>query len=223
MIVGQGERIMAGLRDWKPWFAAYDDPSSPLASRLAVVRDGIGRALDAAAPGPVRILYLCAGEGRDVVPVVAAHPRRADVTARLVEFDPEIADVARRAAADAGLADSFEIVTGDAADPANFADFGPADLLLLCGIFGNISDSDIANTVARAAGLTARDGTVIWTRHRREPSLVPPIHGWFEEAGFTKLWESDPALPDSVYAAGHRQDRDPVPLQGDDKLFTFLK
>jgi hypothetical protein len=214
---------MAELRDWKPWFAAYDDPESPLTKRLAVVREGIVRALDTAPPGPVGILYLCAGEGRDVVPVVAAHPRRADVTGRLVEFDPEIADVARRAVADADLADAFEIVTGDAGDPANLADFGPADLLLLCGIFGNVSNADIANTVARAAGLTARGGTVIWTRHRREPSLVPAIHGWFEEAGFTELWESDPALPESIYVAAHRQDRDPAPFPGDDKLFTFIE
>ncbi|GAA1997325.1 class I SAM-dependent methyltransferase family protein [Catenulispora subtropica] len=222
-IVGQGKAIMTGLRDWKPWFAAYDDPASPLASRLAVVRDGISRALRETAPGPIRILSLCAGEGRDVIPVVAAHPRRADVTARLVEFDPEIADVARRAVAEAGLADAFDVVTGDAADPARFAGFGPADLLLLCGIFGNISDADIAHTVANAAGLTARHGTVIWTRHRREPNLVPSIHGWFAEAGFTSLWESDPALPESIYVAGHRQDRDPAPLRGDAKLFTFIK
>ncbi|NUR24595.1 MAG: SAM-dependent methyltransferase [Catenulispora sp.] len=214
---------MAELRDWKQWFAAYDDPGSPLASRLAVVREGIKRALDTARPGPVKILYLCAGEGRDVVPVVAAHARRDDVTARLVEFDPEIADVARRAAAEAGLAGAFDVITGDAGDPANLADFGPADLLLLCGIFGNISDADIANTVAHAAGLTARGGTVIWTRHRREPSLVPAIHGWFEDAGFAELWESDPELPESIYVAAHRQDRDPLPLRGDDKLFTFVK
>src|SRR5437870_2967917 len=100
---------MTESRDWKTWFAKYDDPTSPLRSRLVVVREGIRRALDEAAPGPVRILYLCAGEGRDVVPVVAEHPRRADVTARLIEFDPEIADVARDAVAAAGLADTLEV------------------------------------------------------------------------------------------------------------------
>ena len=214
---------MTELRDWKPWFAAYDDPTSPLARRLAVVRDGVSRALDEAPRGPIRILSLCAGQGRDVIPVVAAHPRRADVTARLIEFDPEIAEVARGAAAEAGLSGTCTVVTGDAADPAAFADFGPADLLLLCGIFGNISDADIRNTVARAAELTARGGTAIWTRHRREPNLVPSIHGWFAEAGFTKLWESDPALPESVYVAGHRLDRDPAPPSGGAKLFTFVR
>ncbi|MBW8805344.1 MAG: SAM-dependent methyltransferase [Catenulisporales bacterium] len=213
---------MTELRDWKPWFAAYDDPTSALASRLAVVRDGIRRALDEAAPGPIRVLYPCAGEGRDLVPIVASHPRRADVTARLVEFDPDIADVARHAASVAGLSDAVRVVTGDAADLSHYADFGPANLLLLCGIFGNISDADIANTVAHAAALTARGGTAIWTRHRKEPNLVPAINDWFAEAGFAKLWESDPALPESVYVAGHRQERDPAPLPGGEKLFTFI-
>ncbi|WP_344669020.1 class I SAM-dependent methyltransferase family protein [Catenulispora yoronensis] len=214
---------MAELRDWTQWFAAYDDPSSALASRLLVVNDGIVRALNEAPPGAIRILYLCAGQGRDILPVVAAHPRRTDVVARLVEVDPAIADVARGTAANLGLTESIDIVTGDAADPATFADFGPADLLLLCGIFGNISDADVANTVARAAGLTARGGTVIWTRHRHEPNLVPSIHDWFAQAGFSLLWESDAALPESVYVAGHRQERDPAPTQNTDKLFTFVK
>ena len=214
---------MTELRDWKPWFAAYDDPTSALASRLAVVRDGVRRALDEAAPGPVRVLSLCAGEGRDLIPVVASHPRRADVTARLVEFDPAIAEVARRAASAAGLADTVQVITGDAADLSHYADFGPAHLLLLCGIFGNISDADIANTVAHAAALTARGGTAIWTRHRGEPNLVPSINDWFAQAGFAKLWESDPALPKSVHVAGHRQERDPAPLRGGEKLFTFIK
>ncbi|MFL6116217.1 MAG: class I SAM-dependent methyltransferase family protein [Catenulispora sp.] len=216
------EGIMTELRDWKPWFAAYDDPTSSLASRLAVVRAGIRRTLDEAAPGPIRVLYLCAGQGRDLIPVVAEHPRRADVTARLVEFDPDIADVARRAAAAAGLADAVEVITGDAADRSHYADFGPANLLLLCGIFGNISESDIANTVRHAAALTAHGGTAIWTRHREEPNLVPAINDWFGEAGFAKLWESDPALPETVYVAGHRQEREPAPLRGGEKLFTFI-
>ena len=214
---------MAELRDWKSWFANYDDPESPLASRLIVVQQGIVGTLDAAAPGPIRVLSLCAGDGRDLITVLAAHPRRGDVTARLVELDPEIADAARSAVAATGLTDSVEVVTGDAGDVRRFADFGPVHLLLLCGIFGNISDADIEYTVGRAAELTARGGTAIFTRHRREPNLVPSINGWFTRAGFSRLWESDPELPESIYIAGHRQDRDPAPLRLDKKLFTFIR
>jgi hypothetical protein len=211
------------LRDWKTWFAAYDDPESSLTMRLAVVQQGIRRALDEAPSGAVTILSLCAGEGRDLIPVLAGHPRRADVRARLIEFDPAIAQVARDSAAAADLAGTVEVVTGDAADPAHFGDYAPADLLLLCGIFGNVSDADIQNTVAHAAHLTARGGTAIWTRHRHEPNVVPAIHDWFAAAGFSDLWESDPELPTTIYVAGNRQEREPTPLPSDKKLFTFIK
>jgi len=217
-----GERS-AELRDWKPWFAAYDDPDSPLVQRLAVVRLGIRRALDEAPAGGIKVLSLCAGEGRDLIPVLAGHPRRADVRARLIEFDPVIAQVARDSAAAAGLEGTVEVVTGDAADPALFGDYAPAELLLLCGIFGNISEADIHTTVAHAAHLTARGGTAIWTRHRKDPAVVPRIHGWFAEAGFSDLWESDADLPTTIYVAANRQERDPVPPAGGEKLFRFIK
>jgi len=214
------------LRDWKPWFAAYDDPESPLVKRLAVVQQGIARALDEAPAGTIRVLYLCAGEGRDLVPVLAEHPRRADVRARLIEFDPVIAQVARDRVSAAGLEAAVEVVTGDAGDPALFGDFVPADLLLLCGIFGNISEADIHNTVAHAAHLTARGGTVIWTRHRQDPAVVLRIHDWFAEAGFADLWQSDAELPTTIFVAANRQEREPAaspPSPDDQKLFTFIR
>lgn len=237
-IVDPDGQSPAELRDWKPWFAAYDDPDSPLSQRLAVVRQGIRRALDEApggasgetpgetsgsATGTIRVLSLCAGEGRDLIPVLASHPRRRGVRARLIEFDPAIAQVARDSVSAADLDAGVEVVTGDAADPALFGDFVPADLLVLCGIFGNISEADIHHTVAHAAQLTARGGTVIWTRHRRDPAVVSRIRASFAEAGFAGLWESDPELPASIYVAGHRQERDPAPLVGGEKLFRFIK
>jgi len=211
------------LRDWKTWFASYDEPDSPLVQRLAVVQEGIRRALDEAPAGSIKILSLCAGEGRDLIPVLAEHPRRADVRARLIEFDPVIARVARDAVTAADLDGTVDVVTGDAADPALFGDYAPADLLLLCGIFGNITEADIQNTATRAANLTARGGTAIWTRHRFDPAVIPRIHGWFTAAGFSDLWESDSELPTAVYVAGNRHERDPAPLPDDTKLFTFVK
>lgn len=80
---------MAAERDWAAWHEAYDDPASPLAQRLTVVRARIADALSAAPPGPVRLIAMCAGDGRDVIPVLAGHPRGREVSARLVELDPE--------------------------------------------------------------------------------------------------------------------------------------
>ncbi|MEY9862215.1 hypothetical protein ABH935_007860 [Catenulispora sp. GAS73] len=222
-IVDPDDETRPGLRDWKPWFAEYDNQDSSMAQRLVVVQRGIRRALDEAPAGSIKILSLCAGEGRDLIPVLAEHPRRGDVHARLIEFDPVTARVARDAATAAGLDGAVDVVTGDAADPARFGDYAPADLLLLCGIFGNITEADIQNTATRAANLTARGGTAIWTRHRFDPAVIPRIHGWFTAAGFSDLWESDSELPTAVYVAGNRQERDPAPSPDDKKLFTFVK
>jgi hypothetical protein len=178
-------------RDWHAWHDAYDDPGSSLARRLAAVQVRIAGALDAAPPGPLRAIGMCAGQGRDLIPVLASHPRGRDVSARLVELDPGLAATARRAAADAGLP-GVEVVTGDASLTDAYAGAVPADLVLVCGVFGNITDDDIRRTVGCCAQLCATGGTVVWTRARRPPDLVPRICAWFGEDGFELSWLSDP-------------------------------
>src|ERR1700694_3658252 len=83
---------------WLDWHGAYDVPDSPLALRLAVVQQCIADALDAAAPGPVRVISMCAGDGRDLLGALDGHPRGRDVTGRLLELDPALAARARAAA-----------------------------------------------------------------------------------------------------------------------------
>ena len=58
-------------RDWHEWHAAYDNPGSGLARRLAWVQDQVRAALDAAPAGPVRVISLCAGQGRDLIGALA--------------------------------------------------------------------------------------------------------------------------------------------------------
>lgn len=162
------------MRDWAAWHAAYDDPSSFLNVRLRMVRQRLSEAIGAAPAGQVRLVSLCAGQGRDVIGVLPGHPRRADVHAVLVESDPRNAEAASRAAAQAGL-HQVDVRAADAAVVASFADALPADVLLLCGIFGNISDEDIRFTIEAAPAMCRPGGTVIWTRHRRPPDLTPQI------------------------------------------------
>ena len=70
---------------------------------------------------------------------------------------------------------------------ASFADALPASALLLCGIFGNVSDRDIQRTIEAAPALCAAGATVIWTRHRRPPDLTPRIRAWFAGSGFDEI------------------------------------
>ena len=73
------------MKDWVAWHAAYDDLSSPLSFRLRCVQSHLSDAIDRAPAGRVQLVSLCAGQGRDVIGVLAHHHRRGDVHAVLVE------------------------------------------------------------------------------------------------------------------------------------------
>jgi hypothetical protein len=205
-------------RDWVSWHTAYDRPDSRLVQRLAAVQQRIRVALDAAPPGKLRAVSLCAGQGRDLIGVLTGHPRRHDVTARLVELDPRIAATARESAAAVGL-DQVEVVVGDAALTDQYASLTPADLVLVCGVFGNITDADIQGMTGYCTQLCAHGGTVVWTRGRFEPDLVPQVCEWFAERGFELVWLSEPGVGYGVGA--HRFTGQPVPLERGARMFTF--
>ncbi len=211
-------------RDWVRWHDAYDDPASGLSSRLALVQAHLAAALATAPNGPLSVVSLCAGQGRDVIGVLPHHPRRDDVSALLVELDPTNARVARDDAAAAGLA-GVTVRTADAADVTSCVDALPADVLLLCGIFGNVSDKDIRQTATAAAAMCAPGGTVIWTRHRRPPDLTGQIRSWFAAAGFDEVAFDGPQTTTMTgvgvhrLAAGARPDLARLPAG---RLFTFL-
>jgi hypothetical protein len=206
--------------DWHTWHDGYDRPGSLLARRLLAVQQQIRSVLDGSPPGALRVVSLCAGQGRDLLGVLADHPRRADVRARLVELDPRSAAIARGTARAAGLA-GVEVVTADAALTDRYQDMVPADLVLVCGVFGNITDEDIERTVGGCAQLCRTGGAVIWTRHRGAPDRVPLICTWFEEQGFDREWLSGPELAAAVGV--HRFVGESQPLADGLRMFTFAE
>jgi hypothetical protein len=209
-----------GVRDWQEWHQEYDQPGSPLHRRLQIVQALIAEAFDRVPPGPIRAVSLCAGQGRDLLGVLADHPRRGDVAARLVELDPRNAEAARAAALDAGLA-AVEVVTGDAGSSDAYVGAVPADLVVACGIFGNVSDDDIAGTIAALPQLCAPSATVLWTRHRHPPDATPAIRDRFATAGFTEL--AFVAPPDTHFSVGaHQLTAPPQALVPGTRYFEFL-
>ena len=133
------------------------------------------------------MVSLCAGQGRDVIDVVSSHPRGGDVSALLVELDPALVAFARERAAAAGVAGRVRIVEGDASLCRWYEADVPADLVLACGLFGNISASDIARTIQALPGFCRMGSEVIWTRHRRSPDATPAIRVEFAAAGFREV------------------------------------
>jgi hypothetical protein len=206
---------------WVRWHADYDDPDSDLARRLSVVKMRVRNAIGSTGPGPVQLISVCAGQGRDVIGSLNGNPRAGDVRALLVELDGHNVEVARARAAAAGLA-GVTVVQGDASATSVFRDAVPADVLLLCGIFGNISMDDVRTTVAAASCLCAPGAIVIWTRHRRPPDQTPSIRNLFSEAGFDEVAFDSPGQ-DRFAVGTHRLIADPLPYDADLRMFTFLE
>jgi hypothetical protein len=210
--------------DWHEWHAEYADPCSSLSRRLEEVRVRLAALLEAGT-GRVRLLSLCAGDGRDTIPVVAGSER--DVEATLVELDPDLSTSAHAAARVAGV--EVEVRTGDAGAVATWSDVLPVDVLMLCGVFGNLTDADVTHTIAAVRTMLAPGGAVIWTRGNRVPDdptshgadLAEWVRGLFVAAGFEEVAFVKPA--DASYRVGVARLVTPsaVPLPA--RLFSFVR
>ena len=154
-----------------------------------------------------------------MIGVLAGHPRRDEVRARLVELDECNVAFARQAAQAAEL-HRVEVLQADAGVTDACAGAVPAQVVVACGIFGNIADGDIQATVAALPSLCAAGALVLWTRHRCPPDLTPAIRSWFGEAGFRE--EAFDTSHDGFMSVGaHRLAGEPAALALGQRLFTF--
>ncbi|HEV7207116.1 MAG TPA: SAM-dependent methyltransferase [Mycobacteriales bacterium] len=212
---------MAVGRDWLAWHESYDDETSPLARRLRFIQQAIGRWLDERPDARLTALSVCAGQGHDVLGVLAERPDGSRVRATLLESDPRNVAAARAAVERAALA-NVAIVDADAGDLAAYVGLVPADLILMAGVFGNISDDDVHRTIEALPMLCAPDATVIWTRSRRAPDLTPAVRRWLGESG---LLEQVFHAPDGVlFSVGvHQFAGVPHALRPQARLFRFIR
>ena len=110
------------------------------------------------------MVSLCAGDGRDVLGVLAEREDAARVSVALVEVLPVL--VARARSAAAAVEADVDVVCADAGCSQTYEGLAvvPADVVLLVGVLGNISDSDVAATVAAMPGLCTPGATLVWSR-----------------------------------------------------------
>jgi hypothetical protein len=206
--------------EWEQWHEGYS-PGSQLTLRLAEVQRLLRVTLDAQPAGAIRLLSMCAGDGRDVLGVLSDHPRRDDVTALLVELDPQLAGRASQRADGLGL-HKVTVRIDDAARTAVYGHIVPANVLMVCGVFGNITDDDVRRTIAHLPQLAAPGATVIWTRGTFEPDLTPTIRRWFDEEGFAE--DAFTRIPDTTASVGmHTLRRKPAAFDPLIRLFSFLE
>lgn len=202
-------------RHWLDWHREYHDPSSSLSRRRRVVQGYLRQILaELAQVGePIRLLSMCAGDGGDVLEVLASRRFSPPVQALLVELDPELADRARALADRLDLAPAVRVRTADAGRVDSYAELAPAHVVLACGVFGNISEADVRRTVGALPGLLCPGGWVIWTRGRGADGTDASgfVRRVLAERGFTELDLTAP--DDAMFRVGlHQLDRPPVSL-----------
>jgi hypothetical protein len=212
---------MADLRDYRAWHADYDDPESGLTWRLGTVRGYLRDALDAR-PGPVRVVSACAGDGRDILGVLAGRDDADRVSTTLIEIDPQLSATARAAAAQAAIA-HVDVRTADAGRTDTYAGAVPADIVLLVGIFGNITDADVERTVTASPQLCAPGAVLVWSRGLDRYDLNPSIRRWFADAGFAEIDYAVHQGRDRTSAGAMRYTGPPRPLEPGRELFTFIR
>ena len=103
-----------------------------------------------------------------------------------------------------------------------YTDAVPAELLLVCGVFGNVSDRDVHRTIEALPQLCANDATVVWTRHRRHPDLTPRIRQWFAAVGFAEHAFDSPG-PNQWSVGVHSFRGEPQPLALGARWFAFIR
>jgi hypothetical protein len=204
---------------WRVRRRGHGESGPPLPLHTEIVHRHIRAFLDEAAPGErVRILSPYAGEGRDILPVVAAHPHRSNVRARLVEPDPRNVAAACDAVSELRLDWNVDIVCGDASVTDVWVGAVPADLLVLCGVLDRIDDGGARNTIGALPQLCGAGARVVWTLQPGRLERTREIRGLFEELGFEEqAFESSGA--DASWVGLHRFAGDPRPLTRRGRLF----
>jgi hypothetical protein len=206
------------LTDWVSWHDLYADPASPWRRRLDSVRDLIRQSLAMTGQWPPRIISMCAGQGRDILPVLAEHPRGREVPGRLIEADPRNASIAASTVSHAGL-HNIDVTTGDAGLAKSYAGAVPADLILACGVLGHLDDADIQRLAAYMPQLCRPNAIFLWTRllepHHPTNNIREHLSSCCDELTFTTTG------PEVFGIGAHQFTGQSQPLDPSGRIFTF--
>jgi hypothetical protein len=207
-------------KDWHAWHEPYAHKSSPLSRRLRLVQRHIASWLDDRHGEALTVVSACAGQGHDVVGVLSIRADASRVRATLLEYDERNVAAAQAAVDDAALR-NVTVVRANAGDRAAYVGAVPADLVLMAGVFGNISDADVHETISALPELCAAGAIVIWTRTRRAPDLTHDVRRWLAAECFVEQAFHAPA--DALFTVGvHHFVGIPRPLTPRGRLFRFL-
>lgn len=208
-------------KDWFEWHDLYNTEPK-LQQRLQIVQEYIRSAIDASNPGIIRVVSLCAGDGRDLLSTLYSHPRAKDVYARLVELNPQLFERGRAAIESAGLSKQLEFINGDATDSSNYTGAVPAEIVIVCGIFGNLSDeAELKRLIGNLPFLSKKGSFIIWTRgHSNGVPHSETVRKVFRDADFEEV-NFRLTLTGDMGVGIHRYHGEGLPLPKDQHLFVF--
>jgi SAM-dependent methyltransferase len=210
-------------RDWSRFHRHYDNPESSFTRRLEVTQELLDMVLDRAAPGPISLFDLCAGEGRVVLPVVAGHARGPDVHAVLVDSSAKMCETARATAAELRLT-GVDVVNADAGRSSTYVPLPRADVVVLSGVFRYLGRRDVRQTARGLRQVCASSATLIWTLGGGVRCTVDDVRRELERAGFREIAVRThrPIHDAEGVVAVHRMEAPPEPLQPGRTWFRFL-
>jgi hypothetical protein len=175
-------------KDWLEWHELYNTEPK-LQQRLEIVREYISYSLDNSPTGNIRVVSACAGDGRDLLGTLANHPRAKDVYARLVEINPQLVERGRATIESLGLTKQIDFINGDATAAVNYVGAVPADIVIVCGIFGNLADENELNRLLGNLSFLSKKGAfILWTRgHSNGINYSETVRKYFHEFGFEEV------------------------------------
>lgn len=206
---------------WFEWHDLYNTEPK-LQQRLQIVREYIWSAIDASPAGKIRVVSLCAGDGRDLLGTLASHPRKNDVYGRLVELNPQLADRGKASVESAGLSNQLEFINGDASNSSNYIGVVPADIIIVCGIFGNLADeAELRRLISNLPVLAKKGSFALWTRgHSDGIAYSDTVRRVFQENQFEEV-NFQLTLTGDMGVGIHRYLSEGLPLPKNQQLFEF--
>jgi hypothetical protein len=208
--------------DWVKWHENYK-ASPSLKARLLVVREHLSRCFDSLPPGVIQVLSICAGDARDLIGLLATHPRKMDVRAHLVENNVELVENGQKVIIEAAFEEQLQFVIADATISSTYLGLAPVDVVLMSGVFGNLRSEEVARLIGSLGLLCKCGGYVVWTRHRRLHNglnQIALIRQLFSESDFEEVLIENTS--DNKFAIGsHRYKGAGQVLRGGVKLFEF--
>jgi hypothetical protein len=208
-------------KNWLEWHDLYNtDPR--LQQRLKIVREYISYSLDNSPKGNIRIVSVCAGDGRDLLGTLANHSRTQDVYARLVEIDLQLVERGRATIKSLGLEEQIEFIHSDATASTNYLGVVPADIVIICGIFGNLADENQLNRLLGNLSFLSKKGAfVIWTRgHFQGVAYSETVRKYFSDFGFDEVNFKLTATGDMGVGI-HRYLGESITVPKEQNLFVF--